>query len=74
MTGSLERVDGPVVDRLGSGSAPYVATQGRVLGRASVTVSIDSDGQVWIGGDVVTCVPRHRRPLIRSLGNGQGTV
>lgn len=38
-------------------TAPYVATQGHVLGRAGrVTVSIDSDGQVWIGGDVVTCV------------------
>lgn len=43
---------------LGSGQlqAPYVATQGTVLGRAGrVHVSRD-DEAIWIGGDAVTCV------------------
>jgi len=36
---------------------PYVATQGARLGRAgTVAVSRDEEGQIWIGGTVVTCV------------------
>jgi PhzF family phenazine biosynthesis protein len=36
---------------------PYTASQGTVLGRAGrVRVSTDETGQVWVGGDVVTCV------------------
>lgn len=35
----------------------YVATQGTRLGRhGQVFVQRDDDGQVWIGGDVVTCI------------------
>jgi len=35
----------------------YVATQGTRLGRhGQVFVSQDAQGQVWVGGDVVTCV------------------
>lgn len=44
---------------LGSGlaSAPYVASQGTVLGRVGrVHVDRDDDGDVWIGGDTVTCI------------------
>jgi PhzF family phenazine biosynthesis protein len=38
-------------------SAPYVATQGTVLGRAGrVHVSQDADGTIWVGGGTVTCV------------------
>jgi PhzF family phenazine biosynthesis protein len=43
---------------LGSGrvEAPYVASQGTVLGRAGrVHVSV-ADEQIWIGGDTVVCV------------------
>jgi PhzF family phenazine biosynthesis protein len=37
--------------------APYVARQGTALGRnGQVRVSQDTDGQVWVGGSVVTCV------------------
>jgi PhzF family phenazine biosynthesis protein len=37
--------------------APYVASQGTVLGRRGrVHVTRDDDGQVWIGGATVTCV------------------
>ena len=44
---------------LGTGrlAAPYVASQGTVLGRRGrVHVSLDDDGQVWVGGGTITCV------------------
>lgn len=35
----------------------YVAAQGQTLGRAGrVHITRDADGQVWVGGDSVTCV------------------
>jgi PhzF family phenazine biosynthesis protein len=35
----------------------YVAAQGQALGRAGrVRVMRDADGQVWVGGDSVTCI------------------
>ena len=35
----------------------YVAAQGQTLGRAGrVHIQRDADGQVWVGGDSVTCV------------------
>jgi PhzF family phenazine biosynthesis protein len=38
-------------------TAPYVASQGTVMGRRGrVHVSRDADGQVWVGGGTVTCV------------------
>lgn len=41
----------------GRAQAPYVARQGTALGRSGeVHVSQDADGQVWVGGGVVTCV------------------
>ena len=44
---------------LGSGriKAPYVASQGTAMGRRGrVRISRDDDGQVWVGGSVVTCI------------------
>jgi PhzF family phenazine biosynthesis protein len=44
---------------LGAGlaRAPYVASQGTVLGRSGlVHVSQDGHGEIWIGGGTVTCV------------------
>ncbi|MDX6655197.1 MAG: hypothetical protein QOH18_2838, partial [Solirubrobacterales bacterium] len=44
---------------LGSGraTAPYVASQGTVLGRSGrVHISADADGAVWVGGGTVTCI------------------
>jgi PhzF family phenazine biosynthesis protein len=44
---------------MADGLAPtsYIATQGTRLGRhGQVFVSQDAQGQVWVGGDVVTCV------------------
>jgi PhzF family phenazine biosynthesis protein len=41
----------------GRAHAPYVARQGTVLGRnGRVRITSDADGQVWVGGDTVTCV------------------
>lgn len=38
----------------------YVAAQGQTLGRAGrVHLRRDADGQVWVGGDSVTCVDGH---------------
>ncbi|HEY2255226.1 MAG TPA: PhzF family phenazine biosynthesis protein [Variovorax sp.] len=35
----------------------YVAAQGQTLGRAGrIHITRDADGQVWVGGDSVTCV------------------
>jgi PhzF family phenazine biosynthesis protein len=44
---------------LGSGraTAPYVASQGTVLGRRGrVHVARDRDGSIWVGGGTVTCI------------------
>ncbi|HXZ64861.1 MAG TPA: PhzF family phenazine biosynthesis protein [Streptosporangiaceae bacterium] len=41
----------------GRAQAPYLARQGTALGRnGRVQISLDADGQVWVGGSVVTCV------------------
>jgi PhzF family phenazine biosynthesis protein len=38
-------------------TAPYVASQGTMLGRAGrVHISQDADGTIWVGGGTVTCV------------------
>jgi PhzF family phenazine biosynthesis protein len=43
--------------RTGRASAPYVASQGTVLGRAGrVHISRDADGTIWVGGGTVTCI------------------
>lgn len=44
---------------LGTGrlTAPYIASQGTALGRRGrVHVSLDADGQVWVGGGAITCI------------------
>jgi predicted PhzF superfamily epimerase YddE/YHI9 len=44
----------------GHAPAQYMASQGACLGRAGqVFVAQDSLGQVWVGGDSVTCVSGH---------------
>jgi PhzF family phenazine biosynthesis protein len=41
----------------GRAQAPYLARQGTALGRTGqVRITQDADGQVWVGGSVVTCV------------------
>ena len=40
----------------------YSARQGTALGRAGqVFLSQDTQGQVWVGGDVVACIQGHVR-------------
>jgi PhzF family phenazine biosynthesis protein len=41
----------------GRATAPYMASQGTVLGRhGEVRISQDHDGTIWVGGTAVTCV------------------
>jgi PhzF family phenazine biosynthesis protein len=57
VTGSLNASLGQWLISAGRVSAPYVASQGTVLGRRGrVRVSRDDDGQVWVGGGTVTCI------------------
>jgi PhzF family phenazine biosynthesis protein len=57
VTGSLNASLAEWLLRTGRVAAPYLASQGTVLGRrGQVRVSQDGDGTIWIGGNVVTCV------------------
>jgi PhzF family phenazine biosynthesis protein len=57
VTGSLNASLGQWLIGSGRIAAPYVASQGTVLGRRGrVHVSADEAGQVWVGGGTVTCV------------------
>ena len=57
VTGSLNASLGQWLLAAGRVTAPYVASQGTVMGRRGrVHVSCDGDGQVWVGGGTVTCV------------------
>ena len=47
---------------LGTGRlrAPYVASQGTVLGREGrAHISVDDHSQIWVAGGTVTCVDGH---------------
>jgi PhzF family phenazine biosynthesis protein len=37
-------------------TAPYIAAQGSALGRAGRVHVSEADGEIWVGGDAVTCV------------------
>lgn len=57
VTGSLNASAAQWLIGSGRFRAPYVASQGAALGRAGrVHISTDDTGQVWVGGDVVTCI------------------
>ena len=57
VTGSLNASLGQWLLGTGRLTAPYVASQGTVLGRRGrVHVSRGGDGQVWVGGGTITCV------------------
>jgi PhzF family phenazine biosynthesis protein len=60
VTGSLNAAIAPWLLRSGRAQAPYVVSQGTVLGRSGrVHVERDGDGTVWVGGATVTCVVGH---------------
>ncbi len=57
VTGSLNASLAQWLIAEGYAPATYVASQGHCLGRAGrVYIEHSSDGQVWVGGDSVTCV------------------
>jgi predicted PhzF superfamily epimerase YddE/YHI9 len=57
VTGSLNAGLAQWLLATGRASAPYVASQGTVLGRLGrVHVSRDSGGTIWVAGGTVTCV------------------
>ncbi|MBF6593531.1 MAG: PhzF family phenazine biosynthesis protein [Thermaceae bacterium] len=57
VTGSLNAGLGQWLVDAGLAPHRYVASQGTVLGRAGrVHIMRDEDGQIWVGGESVTCV------------------
>jgi PhzF family phenazine biosynthesis protein len=57
VTGSLNASLAQWLLRTGRAKAPYVVSQGTVLGRRGrVHISLDDEGEVWVGGASVTCV------------------
>jgi predicted PhzF superfamily epimerase YddE/YHI9 len=57
VTGSLNAALAQWLLRTGRASAPYVASQGTVLGRQGrVHISTDDADAIWVGGGTITCV------------------
>lgn len=57
VTGSLNASLAEWLLRTGRATAPYVVSQGGVLGRAGrVHITRDGEGTIWVGGGTVTCV------------------
>jgi predicted PhzF superfamily epimerase YddE/YHI9 len=57
VTGSLNAAIAPWLLGTGRATAPYVVSQGALLGRAGrVHVDRADDGTIWVGGGTVTCV------------------
>ncbi len=57
VTGSLNASAAQWLVDSGRFAPPYVVSQGAALGRdGHVYISADENGQLWIGGDVLTCV------------------
>lgn len=57
VTGSLNAAIAPWLLRTGRANAPYIVSQGTVLGRAGrVHISADQQGVIWVGGSTLTCV------------------
>ena len=56
VTGSLNAALAQWLLADGTLTAPYVAAQGTALGRAGRVYVDEADGEVWVGGDAVTCI------------------
>jgi PhzF family phenazine biosynthesis protein len=56
VTGSLNASVAQWLLSSGRATAPYVASQGTVLGRAGRVFIEEHEGSVWVGGAAVTCV------------------
>jgi predicted PhzF superfamily epimerase YddE/YHI9 len=56
VTGSLNAALAQWLLGTGRVTAPYVASQGTVLGRSGRVRIHEADGAIWVGGGTVTCV------------------
>jgi PhzF family phenazine biosynthesis protein len=57
VTGSLNASLAGWFLRTGAATAPYIASQGTVLGRKGrAHISQDEDGTIWVGGGTITCI------------------
>ena len=56
VTGSLNAALAQWLLADGTLTAPYVAAQGTALGRAGRVFIDQADGEIWVGGDAVTCI------------------
>jgi len=57
VTGSFNASAAGWLLRTGRAKAPYVASQGTVLGRSGrIHISADDDGAIWVAGGTITCV------------------
>jgi PhzF family phenazine biosynthesis protein len=57
VTGSLNAALAQWLLETSRATAPYVASQGTMLGRSGrVHISRDTEGTIWVGGGTVTCV------------------
>ncbi len=57
VTGSLNASVAQWLVASGRAQPPYEVTQGQALGRSGrVAITADDEGEIWVGGHVVTCV------------------
>lgn len=56
VTGSLNAALAQWLLRDGHLRSPYVASQGTVLGRSGRVFIEEADGDIWVGGDAITCI------------------
>ncbi|MFQ5556176.1 MAG: PhzF family phenazine biosynthesis protein [Acidimicrobiales bacterium] len=56
VTGSLNAALAQWLLATGDLSAPYTARQGGAMGRSGRVHVDEADGEIWIGGDAVTCI------------------
>ena len=59
VTGSLNAALAQWLIADGILTAPYVASQGTALGRQGRVHVSEADGEIWVGGDAVTCIDGH---------------
>jgi len=56
VTGSLNAAIAQWLLGTGALTAPYIASQGTAIGRSGRVFVHEADGDIWVGGDAVTCV------------------
>ena len=56
VTGSLNAALAQWLLANGTLTSPYVAIQGTAIGRSGRVFVEEADGEIWIGGDAVTCI------------------